>query len=82
MKKDVREWIIFGAGLLVLIAGVVLAYIGIYMPPQGAIDGSVLAMVGEFLTFAGACMGIASYTSVKIHQIDKRYDEKRTELQN
>ena len=79
MKLDVKEMIIFGAGILTLLAGVALAFIGIYMPPAGAIDGSVLAGIGEFLTFAGSAMGIGSYTAIQIHKIDRRMNKEDQE---
>lgn len=69
-----KEWIIFGSGLLTLIAGVVLAFIAIFIPPAGVIEGSVLTVIAEFLTFAGSAMGIGSFTSIKIHEINKHYE--------
>lgn len=78
MKNDIKEWIIFGSGVLVLIAGIVLAFIGIYIPPAGVIEGSVLTVIAEFLTFAGSAMGIGSYTAIQIHKINKQ-SEKKTE---
>lgn len=78
MKNDIKEWIIFGSGVLVLIAGIVLAFIGIYIPPAGMIEGSVLTVIAEFLTFAGSAMGIGSYTAIQIHKINKE-SEKKTE---
>lgn len=71
MKLDVKDWIIFGSGIVTLLAGIVLTYIGIYSPPIGEISGSVLAALGEFLTFAGSALGIGSYTALQIHKIDK-----------
>lgn len=69
--NSIKDWIIFGSGILTLIAGIVLAFIGIYIPPQGILDGSVLTVIAEFLTFAGSCMGIVSYTALQIHRINK-----------
>lgn len=71
MKFDTKDWIIFGCGILTLLAGIVLTFIGIYAPPMGEISGSVLAALGEFLTFAGSALGIGSYTALQIHKIDK-----------
>lgn len=76
MKNDIKEWIIFGSGVLVLIAGIVLAFIGIYIPPAGIIEGSVLTVIAEFLTFSGSAMGIGSYTAIQIHKINKEYEKK------
>ena len=72
-----KEWIIFGSGLLTLIAGVVLAFIAIFIPPAGVIEGSVLTVIAEFLTFAGSAMGIGSYTAIQIHKIDKTINEQK-----
>lgn len=76
MKNDIKEWIIFGSGVLVLISGIVLAFIGIYIPPIGVIEGSVLTVIAEFLTFAGSAMGIGSYTAIQIHKINKESEKK------
>ena len=72
MKIDAKESIIFGCGIVTLLAGIALTFIGIYAPPIGEIGGSVLAALGEFLSFSGASLGIGSYTSLQIHKIDKR----------
>lgn len=76
MNLDRKEWIIFGCGVLTLLAGIVLAFIGIYIPPVGVISGSVLTVIGEFLTFSGSAMGIGSYTAIKMHQIDKKIKDE------
>lgn len=79
MKLDVKEMIIFGTGILTLLAGIVLTFIGIYAPPMGAIDGSVLAALGEFLTFSGSALGIGSYTAIQIRKIDRRMNKEDQE---
>jgi len=40
------------------ISGVVLLFLGLYLPPVGEIDSSVLVAYGETLTFAGSLIGI------------------------
>lgn len=65
----VKEWAIFGSGLVVLIAGIVLSFIGIFIPPIGEIHASILTLVGEFLTFSGSALGIGSYTTIQIQKI-------------
>ena len=80
MKKldNVKEWSIFGSGIITLLAGIVLVFVSVYMPPIGEIHYSVLTALGEFLTFAGSCLGIASYTAIKLRQI-KHSDENNNE---
>ena len=79
VKENLKEWAIFGSGMLVLIAGIVLAFIAIFIPPAGIISGSVLAVIAEFLTFAGSAMGIGSYTAIQIHKIDKKVEKDNNE---
>lgn len=69
MNDLVKEWTIFASGLVVLIAGIALSFIGIYIPPIGEIDASILTLVGEFLTFSGSALGIGSYTTIQIQKI-------------
>ena len=76
MKENLKEWIIFGSGIFVLVAGVILAFVGIFIPPAGVIEASVLTVIAEFLTFAGSAMGIGSYTAIQIHKIDKEASSK------
>lgn len=76
MKENIKDWVIFGSGILTLVAGIILAFIGIYIPPQGMIDGSILTVIAEFLTFAGSAMGIGSYTAIQIHKINKTVQHK------
>jgi len=40
------------------ISGVVLLFLGLYLPPAGEISSSVLVAYGETLTFAGSLIGI------------------------
>ena len=76
MKLDTKDWIIFGCGLITLLAGIVLTFIGIYSPPMGEISGSVLAALGEFLSFSGAALGIGSYTALQLHKIDRKMNKE------
>ena len=75
MNLDVKDWIIFGCGIVTLLAGVALTFIGIFTPPAGEIAGSVLAALGEFLSFSGAALGIGSYTALQIKKIDRRVNK-------
>ncbi len=76
MKFDTKDWIIFGCGIITLLAGIVLTFIGIYAPPMGEISGSVLAALGEFLSFSGAALGIGSYTALQIKKIDRKMNKE------
>lgn len=68
MKKETRNeikfWVIFG---LAIVFGVC----GMFCPPIGTIDNSVLIYAGELLTFAAAIIGIDLRIDSKIRRSQK-----------
>ena len=70
MKDETKDNIKFAMSVVLLIAGIVMAFVSLYLPPQGVIDSSVLMLIGETFTFIGAVWGISSYTGVQIKKIE------------
>lgn len=48
----------FFFGFICALIGIGLLWASLFIPPLGIIDASVLAAVGEVLTFSGALVGI------------------------
>lgn len=48
----------FVFGFICALIGIGLLWTSLFIPPVGIIDASVLAAVGEVLTFSGALVGI------------------------
>lgn len=59
--KTTKEKIAYGFAALAFLVGIVLIFCGLFLPPVGEIAASVLTGTGEFLTFAGAILGINQY---------------------
>ena len=57
MKLDLQNIQLILATMLIL-SGLLLLYMGIFMPPTGVIDSSVLVAFGETCTFGGALIGV------------------------
>lgn len=70
--KDKIIWI---CAIVAFLTGIGLTIYGCVTPPQGEIDGSVLAALGEFLTFTGSVFGIGEYTKVQIAKISRKEDD-------
>lgn len=47
-----------GVGVLLVVAGLTLIFLGMFIPPRGEIHNSVLIAYGEISTFAGALIGV------------------------
>lgn len=69
MTKDKRENINTSLAVFLITAGISFGIAGFCVEPIGDINGSVLGIIGECFTLAGALLGIAQYTSSKINNI-------------
>ena len=60
-KLTFKEAVLYGIGLLTLIAAFVLLFMALLMPPEGEIHDSVLTAYGLSLLFVAAIFGISAY---------------------
>ena len=56
------------------IIGAALILIGLWLPPLGVIDNSVLIALGELLTFSASVLGINYTYQFKLHELKKRIE--------
>ena len=78
MTQGIKENIIYGSALFMLVFGVGLTIAGFILPPAGQVHDSVLWVLGQCLIYAGSGMGISAYTTGKMreiqHEVDRRFD--------
>lgn len=53
-KMTIQLWL----GVILAVCGIVLLWVGLFLPPIGAIHASVLTALGEVFTFSGALIGV------------------------
>ncbi|MBQ9309875.1 MAG: hypothetical protein IJ222_03325 [Bacteroidales bacterium] len=58
LTKEDKLTFQLAVAVVVILAGIILLFIGFYAPPTGEIHNSVLIAYGESLTFAGALIGV------------------------
>ena len=72
MKVSVKEW----TAILLLTAGVAMAFIALLLPPPGEIHDSVLYVFAQILIYSGTLFGLDSYFTKKIsNHYDKREEK-------
>ena len=72
MKISVKEW----TAILLLTAGVAMAFIALLLPPPGEIHDSVLYVFAQILIYSGTLFGLDSYFTKKIsNHYDKREEK-------
>lgn len=85
IKEDTKRTVEFWFALLLVVAGLVLLFLGFYAVPIGEISASVLTAYGETATFAGSLLGI-DYTyrfkrdKLYLEEERKREAEKEDEV--
>lgn len=75
----IKSIIQFICACIILIAGLVLMFLGFYAVPIGEISASVLSAIGECFTFAGALWGIERTYNYKTRKLEKIVYEKNKE---
>ena len=79
MKSSIKDSIIVVVSVAAFIVGVVLTFLGLFLPPTGEIDNSVLVAVGQFLTMAAAGLGIKEYVDGSITRARMRMEGRGNE---
>ena len=77
MNQDTKDLIKFISSVVLLVAGVVIIFISIYLPPLGQVDTSIITIIGEIFTFVGAIFGIGEYTAIQIAKITNKTEDKK-----
>lgn len=68
MKMKLKEW----TAIVLLVFGIILAFVALLMPPPGEIHDSVLYIFAQILIYCGSIFGIDSYISQKIKKNSKQ----------
>jgi uncharacterized membrane protein YadS len=58
MKENYKEYIKALISSIAFLSAVVIGFIALFIPPQGAIDSSVLWFTAQMLLFVSALLGV------------------------
>lgn len=76
-SKDLQIWL----AILLLIAGVVLLFLGFFTNPLGVIHFSVMSTSGELFTFASVLLGLDYHYSHLLQKTIASMQQKKEEEQ-
>lgn len=72
LSKENKMTAQFMLGVASVLAGLTMLFFGMFMPPKGSIDSSVLIAFGEVATFAGSLIGIDYSYKYKIYSLENK----------
>lgn len=70
MKSGLKDSVIVGVSVASFVVGVTLTFLGLFLPPTGVIDNSVLIAAGQFLTLCATGLGVKEYVSGQIRRVE------------
>lgn len=78
-KLTFKEVIIYTLAVVTMLAGLSLLFIGLYIPPEGEIHGSVLTAFGSICIFVASLLGISLHYA---NELDKFKNTVQEQLLN
>ena len=76
MKSGIKDSVIVAVAVASFLVGTTLTFLGLFLPPTGVIDNSVLVAVGQFLTLAAAGLGVKEYVDGSITRLRMRQEKE------
>lgn len=73
----VKEVIIYILAVITMLSGITLLFIGLFIPPEGEIHGSVLTAFGSVCIFVASLLGISLHYE---NQLDSFKSDVRKQL--
>lgn len=60
-KLTFKEMLVFALAILSIVAGIVMLFLGMYIPPEGQIHETVLTAFGIICLFTGSLLGVSMH---------------------
>lgn len=79
-KLTFKEVIIYMLAVVTMIAGLALLFIGLFIPPEGEIHGSVLTAFGSICIFVASLLGISLHYANELDKFKNNVQEKLNEI--
>lgn len=70
MKTEIKDSVILVVACASFVVGVTLTFLGLFLPPTGVIDNTVLVAVGQFLTLTATGLGVKEYVQGSITKME------------
>lgn len=75
-KLTFKEVFVYSLAVATMIAGVVLLFLGMYIPPEGQIHTSVLSAFGMICVFSASLLGISIHYSNELSKFKSSITER------
>ena len=81
-KLTFKEFLTYIIAAITMAAGLALLFVGMFIPPEGEIHGSVLSAFGMICVFVGALLNISLYFANELAKFKNGAQEQIDNLKN
>ncbi len=78
-KLSFKEVIVYILAVVTMLSGITLLFIGLFIPPEGEIHGSVLTAFGSICIFVASLLGISLHYA---NELDKFKSDVQQQLES
>ena len=75
-KLSFKEMLGYALAILTMMAGIVLLFLGMYIPPEGQIHSSVLSAFGMICVFSASLLGISIHYANELTKFKSSITER------
>ena len=75
-----KEIIIYTLAVVTMLSGIALLFIGLFIPPEGEIHGSVLTAFGSVCIFVASLLGISIHYANELDKFKANVQERLDEI--
>ena len=75
-----KEIIIYTLAVVTMLSGITLLFIGLFIPPEGEIHGSVLTAFGSVCIFVASLLGIFIHYANELDKFKANVQERLDEI--
>lgn len=79
-KLTFKEVMIYVLAVVTMLSGLTLLFLGLFIPPEGEIHGSVLTAFGSVCIFVASLLGITLHYSNELNKFKSNVQQKIDEL--
>lgn len=80
-KITFKEFLVYILASVTLIAGLVLLFFGLFLPPEGEIHSSVISAYGIICVFVGSLLGVSMHYANELTKFKSTIEDRLSSKQ-
>lgn len=79
-KLTFKEVVVYALAIITMLSGLTLLFMGLFIPPEGEIHGSVLTAFGSICIFVASLLGISLHYANELDKFKNSVQKQLNEI--